>query len=195
MRFEADFLRAGFVPLKVHAHVQNHGFAKQAGTAEGAFHVFQRGIGAAQVDEIRSGRQNQGLLVGILKVLQVARRGVATDQNQRVAALCRLGQRGCRVGQRRAVGDRGHPRAPGDLGMTDGGQHRIGLVVAGNIASATGGDKAVHHEQVGITYQAKEMGGPQLLKPVGDDLVKFHPAALRTDRMAVQPRTSSVLMS
>ena len=140
-------------PLQIHAHVKDHRTPTMRRHVERPVQVTDRCLGAAHFDEFGTGGCHDLTLVDVLQMLQIARRGVTTQNHQRDATARGLGQGGTDVGQGRSMGDGRHARAPRRLCKTDGRQNRVRLMGAGDIAAHLTLDIGIHHEQVRIPDQ------------------------------------------
>ncbi len=102
-----------------------------------------------------AGCADEWFLVESLLVQQVAWGGVAGDKDQRGAAAHRLNQGRRGVGQTRPLGHGGNADTAGARAVAVRHHDRAGLVNGGDVPAAVLLDEGVHHEEVGVTYQAE----------------------------------------
>jgi hypothetical protein len=134
-----------------------------------------RGVGGSLDQHIPgAGGADEWLLAEGLLVQQVARGGVAGDQDERGAAAHRLDQGRRGVGQTGPLGHGGDAEAAGARAVAVRHHDRAGLVNGGDVAAAVLLDEGVHHEEVGVANQAEHGVGVGACDSGGDALIHEH---------------------
>ena len=161
------------LPHEIGRHVEHDRSAFHTRPVKRPGKVLGRGVGPAQGFKSGATQFGKRRLVGILEVLGIGRRRVAGHQDEaHLGARC-VGQSGCAIGDRRSVGHGCNADLAGHLRIAMRHQHRTAFMNGGNKLHTRLFLVAVHHEQIGVANQAKQIGDGIVRKAAGQRFVHF----------------------
>ena len=129
--------------------------------SNGLGHVAgQRGERADRL-EARPGRRHDRVLVEVLEVVAIGRRGVAGDEQERCPVPDPFDQRRHGVGETGAVGDGGHPEPASSPTPPLGHADRVGLVGCGHVAEPVVSHHRLGDEEVPVAQHPEHRVDPR----------------------------------